>query len=47
VPLLPFLYIHVYNIPGAIQDDKTHATAKGNALVAENVFGLVRPLLKK
>jgi acyl-CoA thioesterase-1 len=47
VPLLPFLYVHVYDIPGAIQQDKTHATAKGNELVAENVFGLVRPLLKK
>ena len=47
VPLLPFLYIHVYDVPGAIQQDKTHATAKGNELVAENVFGLVKPLLKK
>jgi acyl-CoA thioesterase I len=47
VPLLPFLYVHVYNIPGAIQQDNTHATAKGNALVAENVFGLLKPLLRK
>jgi acyl-CoA thioesterase-1 len=47
VPLLPFLYIHVYEVPGAIQQDKTHATAKGNALVAENVFGLLKPLLRK
>jgi acyl-CoA thioesterase I len=46
-PLLPFLYIHVYNVPGAIQEDKTHATAKGNELVAENVFGLIKPLLRK
>ena len=47
VPLLPFLYVHVYEVPGAIQQDKTHATAKGNALVAENVFGLLKPLLRK
>jgi acyl-CoA thioesterase-1 len=47
VPLLPFLYIHVYNIPGTIQQDGIHATAKGNALVAENVFGLLKPLLRK
>jgi acyl-CoA thioesterase-1 len=47
VPLLPFLYIHVYDVPGAIQQDKTHATAKGNELVAENVFGLLKPLLRK
>jgi acyl-CoA thioesterase-1 len=39
--------VHVYNIPGAIQQDNTHATAKGNALVAENVFGLLKPLLRK
>ena len=47
VPLLPFLYIHVYNIPGAIQQDKTHATAKGNELVAENIYGLLKPMLRK
>jgi acyl-CoA thioesterase I len=47
VPLLPFLYIHVYDVPGTIQQDGIHATAKGNALVAENVFGLLKPMLKK
>lgn len=47
VPLLPFLYAHVYEIPGTIQPDGIHATAKGNALVAKNVFGLLKPLLRK
>ncbi|GGH11772.1 arylesterase [Silvibacterium dinghuense] len=47
IPLLPFLYAHVYTVPGTIQADGIHATAKGNQLVAENVFGLLRPLLKK
>ncbi|HEX3471665.1 MAG TPA: arylesterase [Silvibacterium sp.] len=47
VPLLPFLLANVYNVPGAMQDDGIHATAKGNKLVAENVFGLLKPLLKK
>ena len=47
VPLLPFLLIHAYNVPGAIQDDKTHATAKGNAIVAEDVYTLIRPMLRK
>lgn len=46
-PLLPFLYNHVYNVPGAIQPDGIHATAKGNALVAQNIFRLIRPLLRK
>ena len=47
VPLLPFLLIHVYNIPGGLQQDGIHATAKGNAIVAEDVFALLKPLLKK
>jgi acyl-CoA thioesterase-1 len=47
VPLLPFIFANVYNVPGAIQSDGIHATAKGNALVAENVLGLIKPLLHK
>ena len=47
VPLLPFLLIHVYNIPGGLQQDGIHATAKGNVIVAEEVFALIKPLLKK
>jgi acyl-CoA thioesterase-1 len=47
VPLLPFILEHVYTVPGAIQDDKTHATAKGNKLVADDVYSLVKPLLRK
>jgi acyl-CoA thioesterase I len=47
VPLLPFLLDHVYSVPGAMQQDGIHATAKGNALVAENVFALLKPLLKR
>lgn len=47
VPLLPFILIHVYNIPGAIQSDGIHPTAKGNALVAKNIFALIQPMLKK
>ncbi|MGC1360124.1 MAG: arylesterase [Silvibacterium sp.] len=47
VPLLPFLLANVYTVPGAIQSDGIHATAKGNALVAENVFTLLKPMLHK
>ena len=47
VPLLPFIYDHVYDVPGAIQADGIHATAKGNALVAKNIFTLIQPMLKK
>jgi acyl-CoA thioesterase I len=47
VPLLPFILAHVYTVPGAMQEDGIHGTAKGNQLIAENVFGLLKPLLKK
>ena len=47
VPMLPFLLEHVYGQPGMMQRDQTHATAKGNEVVAKNVLGLVRPLLRK
>ena len=47
VPLLPFIYVHVYDVPGAIQPDGIHATAKGNALVAKNIYALIQPMLKK
>lgn len=47
VPMLPFLLKGVYGVPGMMQRDETHATAKGNAIVARNVVPLVLPLLKK
>jgi acyl-CoA thioesterase-1 len=47
VPLLPFLLQHVYGVPGMMQRDNIHATAKGNQVVARNVLPLVTPLLRK
>jgi acyl-CoA thioesterase-1 len=47
VPMLPFLLSNVYGVPGMMQADRTHATAKGNAVVARNVVPLILPLLKK
>ncbi len=47
VPMLPFLLKNVYGVPGMMQADNTHATAKGNAVVARNVVPLVAPLLKR
>jgi len=47
VPMLPFLLKDVYGVPGMMQRDETHATAKGNVVVARNVVPLVLPLLKK
>jgi acyl-CoA thioesterase-1 len=47
VTMLPFLLKDVYGVPGMMQRDETHATAKGNVVVAKNVVPLVVPLLKK
>ena len=47
VPMLPFLLNHVYGVPGLMQRDNTHATGQGNQVVAQNVLGLIRPLLKR
>jgi acyl-CoA thioesterase-1 len=46
-PLLPMLYANVYNVPGAIQEDGIHPTAKGADLVANNFLPLLFPLLHK
>lgn len=47
VPLLPFILVRAYNVPGAIQGDGIHPTAKGNEIVALSVFELIRPMLRK
>ncbi len=47
VRLLPFLLTGVYGVPGDMQEDATHATAKGNKQVAVNVAKLVEPMLKR
>ena len=47
VPVLPFLLKDVYNVPGMMQADETHATAAGNKAVAMDVLPLVAPLLHK
>lgn len=47
VPLLPMLYANVYTVPGAIQDDGIHPTAKGAQLLADHFLPLLLPLLRK
>jgi acyl-CoA thioesterase-1 len=47
VPMLPFLLKGVFGVDGMMQRDRTHATAKGNKIVASNVLPLIEPLLKK
>ena len=47
LPLMPFLLKDVYNVPGMMQADETHATAQGNKIVAADVLQLIMPLLQK
>jgi acyl-CoA thioesterase I len=47
VPMIPFLLKGVYGGEGMMQADQTHPTAAGNKVVADNVFELIKPLLKK
>lgn len=47
VPFLPFLLIHEYNKPNLMQPDGIHPNEQGNKFVAEDVFQLIRPLLRK
>ena len=47
VPLLPFLLRGVFGTDGMMQTDRTHATAEGNKVVADNVLPLLTPLLRK
>jgi acyl-CoA thioesterase-1 len=45
--LLPFLLVHVYQHPEMMQPDGIHPNGRGNEVLAEDVFELVRPLLKR
>jgi acyl-CoA thioesterase-1 len=47
VPLMPMLYADIYTVPGAIQQDGIHPTAKGDTLLAEHFLPLLLPLLHK
>ncbi len=47
VPMMPFLLQGVFGQPGMMQADRTHATAKGNEVVAVSVLKLLQPLLRK
>ncbi len=47
VPLKPMLYEGIYNLPGTIQGDGIHPTAKGSELIAEHLMPQLQPLLHK
>jgi acyl-CoA thioesterase I len=45
--LIPMLYKNLVNVPGTIQGDGIHPTAKGSAIIADTVFPALKPLLRK
>jgi acyl-CoA thioesterase-1 len=47
VPLMPMLYDGIYTVPGTIQGDGIHPTAKGSQLIAEHLVPLLVPLLRR
>jgi acyl-CoA thioesterase I len=47
VPLIPMLYKDLVHASGTIQADGIHPTAKGSAIIADTVFPVLKPLLRK
>jgi acyl-CoA thioesterase I len=44
---VPFLLLHVYQNPDLMQPDGIHPSGAGNKIVAQDVFSLIQPLLKR
>ncbi|HZD49593.1 MAG TPA: arylesterase [Silvibacterium sp.] len=47
VPLFPFILLHVYKVPGALQEDGIHPTAKGADIIADDMYEFLKPMLRK
>lgn len=47
VAFVPMLYVNLVRVPGTIQDDGIHPTAKGSAIIADTLFPVLKPLLHK
>lgn len=45
--LVPMIYKELANVPGTIQADGIHPTAKGAVLVADTIWPVLKPLLRK
>jgi acyl-CoA thioesterase-1 len=44
---VPMLYVNLVHVPGTIQDDGIHPTAKGSKIIADTLFPALKPLLHK
>ena len=47
IPVIHNIYENVYPIPGAIQADGIHPTAKGAEILAHNILPVLKPLLRR
>lgn len=47
VALVPMLYKDLIHVPQTIQADGIHPTAKGSAIIANTLFPVLKPLLRK
>ena len=47
VAFVPMLYQNLVHVPGTIQDDGIHPTAKGSAIIADTLLPVLKPLLHK
>lgn len=45
--LVPMIYKDLVNVPGTIQADGIHPTAKGSEIIADTLLPALKPLLKK
>jgi acyl-CoA thioesterase-1 len=46
VAFIPMLYKNMIHVPGTIQNDGIHPTAKGSAIIADTLFPVLKPLLR-
>jgi acyl-CoA thioesterase I len=45
--LVPMIYKDLVDVPGTIQSDGVHPTAKGSAIIADTLLPALKPLLRK
>jgi len=47
VAFIPMLYRDLVHVPGTIQGDGIHPTAKGSAIIADTIYPVLKPMLRK
>jgi acyl-CoA thioesterase I len=47
VAFIPMLYKNLIHVPGTIQNDGIHPTAKGSAIIADTLLPVLKPLLRR